>query len=155
MPLTSRGSKLVVDASILVEYIVEGSPYLGRIEALFNPRSSNLQLFTVPQALSEALYAISRIYELAGLQDSNVRALEYIIWVQDRMKLKDVADLAVSAGELRKELRLSLTDCYVIAAAKAIGGKALFLRPEKEMQARLNKLKEHNVIFLEEVEFKI
>jgi hypothetical protein len=39
--------------------------------------------------------------------------------------------MAFRAGELRKAFRISLTDCYAIAAAEHLNAKALFLKPEK------------------------
>ena len=40
-------------------------------------------------------------------------------------------EIAINAGELKKKLHISLADCYVIAAAEALGGKPVFKKPEK------------------------
>jgi hypothetical protein len=44
--------------------------------------------------------------------------------------------MAFRAGELRKAFRISLTDCYAIAAAEHLNAKALFLKPEKRWSPR-------------------
>ncbi len=50
-----------------------------------------------------------------------------------------------------EEMRISLTDCYVIVSAHRLNGKALFLKPEREMLKYIDKLRRYNVIFLNEL----
>jgi hypothetical protein len=59
-------------------------------------------------------------------------------------------DIALRAGELRKLLRIALTDCYVIATAESLNSIALFLRIEKEMRNRIGLIGRPPVEFLVE-----
>jgi len=60
------------------------------------------------------------------------RALEYIYWLKERVKVVDAnGDLVIRAGELKKRLGIALTDCYVIAAPETVKATPLFRRIEK------------------------
>jgi len=143
--------RLVVDTSILIEYIVKSAPHRGRVVGLFEKASSGeFELYVSPITLSEALYIASRIYGMAGARDPNGDALDYILWVKGRTRVAKVdEDLAIRAGELRKLLGISLPDCYVIATAEAVEAIPLFKGVEREMEPILTGLKGLNVEFLE------
>jgi len=54
--------RLVLDAGILVEYIVAGSPYREFVEDLFSKSErSELELYVSAVTLAEVLYVTSRI----------------------------------------------------------------------------------------------
>ena len=148
-----RASSLVLDTSVLVEYIVERAPYRGLVERLFEEaRSGRLKLYTSPVTLSETLYVASRIYAVASLPNPNREALDYVLWLEARVEAVVVdEEIALRAGELKKALRIALPDCYVIATAEKVGAKPLFKKLEREMEPVRNELKRLGALFLEEL----
>ena len=62
-------------------------------------------------------------------------------------------EISILAGKIRKEARISLIDCFILATAKTLKSRPLFLKPEKEMEKYLETLKEeYNICFLSEIE---
>ncbi|MBS7611242.1 PIN domain-containing protein [Candidatus Bathyarchaeota archaeon] len=146
----------VVDTGVLVEYIVRGSPHRSAVEKLLNDVLKKIvELYVTPITVSELIYVASRLYELAGVEKPNEEALNFVKWLTMRAKTVEVApDIAVEVGELRKKLRIALSDCYVIATAIKLQAKALFLRPEKEMLDRIEELRELPIAFLTEASLR-
>ncbi len=145
--------KLVLDTSVIVEYVVLRSKYRSKVARLFNLASTGkIELFINPITLSETFYIVSRIYRVAGLPNPNAEALNYIEWVKRRTKVVGInEDIAIKAGELRKSLRLALPDCYVIAVAKSIGAIPTFKTIEKEMKPVMDELRKLGIKFLDEI----
>ena len=142
----------VVDSSVILERIIRSSPYKAKVERLFNEaRNGGVTLFITLPTLSEVLYAASRIYELAGVEQPNEEAGTLVEWVKTRCRVAAPGEnTAMRAGELKKVLKLALVDCYVIAAAEELGCKALFLKREREMLEREELLKRLPIEFLAE-----
>lgn len=145
--------KYVVDTSVLAEYIVKNSSYRGAVEKLLNNTlKQSLELYITPITVSELIYVVSRLYEIAAVEKPNEEALNFIEWLSTRVKPIEVTqDIAFEAGELRKKLKIALTDCYVIATAKKLQMKALFLKPEKEMLEKIEEVKVLPITFLAEL----
>lgn len=144
-------ARLVPDTSVFVEYIVENAPFRGKAEELLSRGvRGEVEVYVIPQVLSETLYVSSRIYRLAGVEEFNEKALEYVTWIAEVFDFYDPAGLYINAGELRKRLGIALTDCYVIASAEALGAKAVFAKPEKEMLGVIDRVKDA-VLFLAEI----
>jgi len=143
----------MVDTSVLIEYIVEEAPCRGMAERLLEMASTGeVELHLNPVTLSETLYIASRIYEASGIKDPNGEAINYLNWIRGMVRLSEIGEeTAVRAGELKKELRIALADCYVIAASEELGVTPLFARPEREMKPILKRMKGLGVKFLEEV----
>lgn len=142
-----------VDTSVLAEYIVSCSPHRSAIEKLLEGVLRNaVALYITPITVSELIYVASRLYELAGVENPNQEALNFVEWLTMRVKTVEVTpDLALEAGELRKKLRISLPDCFTIATAIKLQAKALFLKPEKEMLDRIKEIREQPIAFLTEI----
>lgn len=145
--------KLVLDTGVIIEYIILKSPYRDKVARLFSRSSINkLKLYVSLITLSETLYIVSRIYQVAGLENPNEEALNFIEWVKNRVQVIGIdEDIALRAGELKKQLRIALPDCYVIASAESINAKPLFKRLEEEMKPVINELRKFNVIFLDKI----
>ena len=145
--------RIVLDTSVLIEYILSGSPYRPKVISLLNRAvSGDLKLFINTITLSEVLYIASRIYEAAGLKNSNVEALHFVEWVKRKMDIVNIDEnIAMRAGELKKQLRIALPDCYVISTSEAIDATPLFKRQESEMIPVLDILEKLGVLFLEKV----
>mgnify|MGYP000013210877 CR=1 FL=1 len=60
-------------------------------------------------------------------------------------------DVAMRAGELKKKLRISLLDCYIISVAEAINARPLFKKQESGMTPILNSLEKLGVLFLDKI----
>ena len=149
----SEISRLVLDTSVLIEYIVENAPYRNIVVDLFNrAKRGEVNLIVNSVTLGETLYIASRIYKHAGISNPNAEALNYVLWVKSLVKVvENDYEIAITAGELKKELHLSLADCFVIATGKVMEAISLFRSVENEMRSILGKLRKLNVLFLSEV----
>jgi predicted nucleic acid-binding protein len=145
--------KLVLDTSILIEYIISRSPYRPKVVKLFNEAlTNNIKLYISVITLSEILYVASRIYQVVGISDPNSEAQNFVEWIKGRTQIISVnEDIALRAGELKKKLHIALSDCYVIASAEAIGAIPVFKKIEREMKPVINNLRKLNVKFLDEI----
>jgi len=144
--------RLALDTSVLIELIIAGSPYRDYVENLFlKSRRGEVELYVNTVTLAEVVYVAARIYKLAGVRDPNAEAERFTAWLSYKAKIVEVdTRLAKLAGELRKKLGIALPDCFTIALANTINGKALFKRIEREMRDVVEELRKLNVIFLEE-----
>jgi len=135
-----------------VEYIVAKSPYRKFIEDLFSrSRRSELELYVSTVTLAEIFYAASRIYSIAGVEDPNREAENFVTWITLRAKPVNIDfQLAKTARELKKKLRIALPDCFVIALAMIMDGNALFKKVEHGMLSIEDKLRKLSVIFAED-----
>lgn len=145
-------TSLVLDTSVLVEYIVRKAPYRSKVEKLFKEAATGkLKLYVSYVTLSETLYVASRIYQVAKVSDPNSEALNYIMWLKSRVEVIGIDEnIALRAGELKKLLHIALPDCYVIATAETLHATPLFKKIEKEMKPVQDTLRKLGVKFLEE-----
>uniref|UniRef100_A0A7J3X6H3 Type II toxin-antitoxin system VapC family toxin n=1 Tax=Thermofilum pendens TaxID=2269 RepID=A0A7J3X6H3_THEPE len=147
----------VLDTSVVVEYLDEGSPY--GVERLFDSLAAGaLRAYVTPVTLSEVVYVAARIYTEAGVRDPNARARELAEWLLalPGVEFEPVGrEAAMTAGELRKSFRLALPDLYVIAVGVLRGAIPLFLKPEAEMKPYEVELRKLGVAFWEEVRHQL
>ncbi len=145
-------TSLVLDTSVLVEYIVRKAPYRSKVEKLFKEAATGkLKLYVSYVTLSETLYVASRIYQVAKVSDPNNEALNYIMWLKRQVEVIGIDEnIALRAGELKKLLHIALPDCYVIATAETLHATPLFKKIEKEMKPVQDTLRKLGVKFLEE-----
>ncbi len=145
--------KLVLDTSVLIEYIISRSPYRFKVVRLFDKAlTNNMELYINVITLSETLYVASRIYQVAGISNPNREALNFIEWIEGRAQIINInEDIALRAGELKKKLHIALPDCYVIASAEAMEAIPLFKKIKEEMKPVINDLRKIGVKFLDEI----
>ncbi len=147
--------KLVLDTSVLVEYVVANSPYRPIIEDLFHrSRDHRVTLYVNTVSLAETYYVVSRIYRATGLdvEEANEEALKYILFVSRRVEIVKLdIETAILASEYKKRLRIALPDCIVIATATRTNSHPLFKSVEREMKPLIKELRKLKTIFLEEV----
>jgi len=145
--------RLVLDTSVLIEYIVKKAPYKLKVGKLLEKAAEGkIELFITSITLSEVMYVASKIYEVALLPSPNREALDFILWLKGRVKIIEAnEDIAIKAGELKKILHIALPDCYVIAAAEVMNAIPVFKKVEREMKLVLNKLRNLKVKFLNEI----
>ncbi len=146
--------RLVLDTSVIIEYIIMRSPYRSVATRLFEKaKARQLELYVNTVTLSETLYVASRIYEASGVNEPNREALDFTEWIRSKTYVINIdEDIALRAGELKKQLRIALPDCYVIATAKAMNATPLFKKQEDEMKPVINDLRRLGVKFLTEIE---
>ena len=145
--------KFSLDTSVLIEYIVKSAPYrLKVVELLEKSATGEFELYLSPIILTEALYIASGVYEIAGEENPNESALNYVTWIKKRCNVIDIDDfISMRAGELKKALHIALPDCYVIATAEKVDAIALFKKIEKEMKPVSEILKKLRVKFLDQI----
>ena len=145
--------KFSLDTSVLIEYIVKSAPYrLKVVELLEKSANGEFELYLSPIILTEALYIASRIYEIAGEENPNESALNYVTWIKKRCNVIDIDDfISMRAGELKKALHMALPDCYVIATAEKVDAIPLFKKIEKKMKPASEILKKLRVKFLDQI----
>ncbi|MEM2045897.1 MAG: PIN domain-containing protein [Candidatus Bathyarchaeia archaeon] len=140
---------------------------VGSLTALIMPFLCHFQsvLTEIPNflATSEGRKSSSSIKELMELNKYLnlstpkllTTALNFIEWFDARTKILSLTPaMAFKAGEIKKKFRISLSDCYVIAAAMELKAKALFLKPEKEMLNKIEELRNFPIEFLAEINLK-
>jgi len=150
----SRAKRIVLDTSVLIEYILSKSSYRPKVISLLNrAMSGDLKLFINTITLSETLYVASRIYQAAGLEDPNMEALHFVEWIKGKSSIVNIDEgIAMRAGELKKQLRIATPNCYVISTAEAVDAAPLFKRQESEMIPVLDILEKLGILFLEKVD---
>jgi len=101
----------VVDSSVILEKITRTSLLKARVGRLFDEAERSRTLLPVPPpALSEVLYAASRIYSLAGVERPNEEANTLVEWVKSRCRLATPSE-ARSARHALRLLFLRFTTC--------------------------------------------
>ena len=148
-----RLRRLVLDAGIIVEYVVRRSPYRGFLEGLLRKaEGGELELYVNPVTVAEVLYVSSRIYAAAGVPDPGEEAVRFASWVYRKFNVVEMDfDLLVEAARLKNALRIALPDCFVLASAWRVGGAALFKKVEEEMRPVINELRERKALFAQEM----
>lgn len=82
--------KLVLDTSVVLEYIVARSPYRGVVEELFSKaRRGELELYINTVSLAEVLYIAARIYRAAGVENPDEEAENLVTWITTRAGVID------------------------------------------------------------------
>ncbi|MEM0023411.1 MAG: PIN domain-containing protein [Thermofilaceae archaeon] len=146
-------ARVALDTSVVVEFIDLKGRFHKQAEAIFASLLAGRLEAVVPHpVLAETYYVAVRVYSTRGLLDAEKRAEELVKWLAalPTVVVVEGAELAVEAGLAKLKLGLALTDCYVLAAAKLARGKALFRSREAEMVKAGERLKEYNVVFLED-----
>jgi predicted nucleic acid-binding protein len=72
----------VLDTSVLIAYITENATGRERVLSIIEEaRRGKVQLYTIYPVLSELLYVSTRVYEMAGLEEPNAKALDFLLWI--------------------------------------------------------------------------
>ena len=148
-------TRVALDTSVVVEYIDRRGEYHEQAEAIFSALLAGRLTAIIPHpVLSETYVAAARIYKAMGLDDAELRATKLVGWLYQlpTVEVKGLdLELALEAGRVKLRHRVALTDCYVIAASKVYGCKAVFRRREREMLPVIESLeREYPLLFLED-----
>ena len=148
-------TKVAVDTSVIIEYVdLEGELH-EEAQTIFSALlTGKLESVFPHPILAETYYVATKLYNNLQTKDSESMATKLVEWLYrlpTTVVPSEGTDLAVEAGRAKLNYGLALTDCYVLAASKLYGCKALFKKPEKEMQKKMDALKkEYHFLFLED-----
>ena len=145
--------KVVLDTSVIVEYIDKEAKFQDQARAVFSAIvGGKIEAIVTYPTLSETYYVSAKIYQKLGIAKPQNLAAELVEWL---FRLPTVAmaaenkELAVEAGNAKLKYCLALTDCYVLAASSVYDCKALFRMPGEEMLLKLTALKKaYQLVFL-------
>ena len=135
--------KLAVDASALIELVY--CEALGQ-KLKHVLRNDLAEAWTTELALTELRYILCRKlgWSESSKRVNNLLASGYFN-VEDTMKLMN------EAAKLKCCRAISLPDCFTIALAQEINGKALFARKEQDLTAEMQRKPfDINMVFLED-----
>ena len=144
-----------MDTSVIIEYIDLKGELHEQAETVFSTLLTGKLGSIIPHPiLAETHYVATRLYQKLQIEDPQVVASRLIEWLYRLpatiMPSRDI-DLAIETGRAKLNHGLALTDCYVLAASKIYGCKALFKKPETEMSRNLDELrKEYQLLFLQD-----
>jgi hypothetical protein len=145
--------KVALDTSVIIEYIDKKSEFQDQAKAVFAALLNGTLEAVIPHpVLSETYYVTAKIYQKLGIPNPQELSSELVEWLF-RLPTATIPsenrDLAVEAGKVKLENCIALTDCYVLAASKIYGCKAIFKKPEQEMLLKLNRQKKsYQLVFL-------
>ncbi len=146
-------AKAAIDTGVLIEYLdLEGTLHRQAGEVFSALLAGRVEAILPHPVLAETYYVAARLYEATQVQDPHVLAGDVIRWLVSLPATKvmgEEARLAIEAGRAKLAHSLALTDCYVLAASRIQGCKALFRSPEREMSRSVDLLREeYDIIFL-------
>ena len=144
-----------LDTGTIVEYVDLDGTFHPQATAIFDTIRAGETLGLIPHPiLAETYYVSLRVYERLQLEEPERRARNLIEWLYRSPNIElaePTLKLALTAGKIKKEFSLALTDAYVIASSKLYKGKAVFRTREKEIQEKITELgKSYNLVFLED-----
>jgi len=146
-----------MDTSVIIEYVdMKGElhePAQTVFSALLTGKLENILPHPI---LAETYYVATRLYRKLQIGNPEVVASKLIEWIYrlpTTMITSEDTNLAIEAGKAKLNHGLALTDCYVLAASRIYGCKALFKKPEREMIENIENIKkEYQLLFLEDYE---
>ena len=144
-----------LDTGTIVEYIDMAGTFHSQARAIFDSIVAGeiLGLIAHP-VLAETYYVSLRVYEKLELEEPEKKAQKLIEWLYTSPNIElaeQTLELALTAGKIKKEYSIALTDAYVIASSKLYKGRAVFRTREKEIQEKITELgKKYNLVFLED-----
>ena len=148
-------SFVALDTGTIVEYIDLNGMFHSQANAIFESIDAGeiFGLIAHP-ILAETYYVSLRVYERVQLEQPERRARNLLEWLYRSPNIElaePTLNLALTAGKIKKEFGLALTDAYVIASSKLYNGNAVFRTREKEIQEKITELgKSYNLVFLED-----
>ena len=148
-------TKVVLDTSVIIEYVDKAGPWHKHARAIFNEIIRGRVVAFIPAiVLSEVLYVARRVYEKTKARDPKGKAIRLVKWLYQHPNIRIIGRslrVIILAGLIKSKYRLAISDCYVLALAKIMHAKPVFRKKEKEMMKHLKVLrKRYNVIFLDD-----
>lgn len=148
-------ARVAIDTSVIIEYIDKRGDLHEQAEMIFSALStSKLEVITPHPILAETYCVATKLYQKLRIENPQVVASKLIEWLYrlpTTIIPSEDLSLALETGKAKLNHGLALTDCYVLAASRIHGCKALFKKPEREMLENIETLKgEYQLLFLED-----
>ena len=128
-------TKIVVDTSVIIEYIDKAGPWHRYAKAIFNEIIRGRAVAYIPTiVLSEVLYVAKRIYERTRAPKPKKKAIRLVKWLYYHPNVRIIGRkfrMIVLAGLIKAKYRLAISDCYVLALAKLLKAKPIFRKKRK------------------------
>jgi len=137
--------KLALDTSALIElvYCEENGQRLKKALEI-----DAVEAYITELAVAELRYVLCRKF---GWRESSERVDSLL--ASGYLKVEDTFPLINEAAKTKCKRAISLPDCFNLALASKIGGKAVFARKEKEIADEIQKKPfDVSLLFLEESE---
>ena len=144
-----------LDTGPIVEYFNVDGAFHSQAKAIFdNIIAGKIFGIITHPVLAETYNVSNRVYEMLHLEEPESRAQKLVEWLYTSPNIElaeQTLELAVTAGKIKKQYSLALTDAYVIAASKIYNGKAVFRTKESEIHRKMTELsKNYDLAFLED-----
>ena len=137
--------KLAIDASALIELIYCEAPGQKLKKALENDL---VEAWTTELAIAELKYVLCR---KIGWQESSERINK--LFDSGYFQIEDTLTLTNEASQTKCKRAISLPDCFTLALAHKIAGKALFAKKEQDLTTEIKRKPfEVDIIFLDDPE---
>lgn len=134
--------KLALDASALIELVFCEAP--GQTQTSI--RNDLIEAWTTELALTELRYILCR---KLGWTESDKRVNKLL--ASGYFKVENTMKLMNEAAKLKCCRAVSLPDCFTIALAQEINGKALFARKEQDLTTEIQRNPfDINILFLDD-----
>jgi predicted nucleic acid-binding protein len=135
--------KLALDTSALIELVYCDAPGRKLKEAL---QSDLIEAWTTELAVAELRYILCR---KVGWHESSERVNKLL--ASGYIRVGETLTLIDEASKIKCRRAISLPDCFTLALAHEITGKALFARKEQDLTTEMQKKPfDVDVLFLED-----
>ena len=135
--------KLAIDASALIELVYSEAPGHKLREAL---EMDLAEAWTTELAIAELRYILCR---KLGWRESNQRVNKLL--ASGYIRVEDTLALTTEASKIKCGRAISLPDCFTLALAQKIAGRALFARKEQDLTNEMQRKPfDMEILFLED-----
>jgi len=151
----SQLTKVVTDTSVIIEYIDKKGELNEQAETIISALlNGKLEVLIPHPILAETYYVATKLYRKLKIENPDAvasRLIEWIYRLPTTIIPAEDTNLAIETGNAKLNYGLALTDCYVLATSKINNCKAIFKKPEREMQVNIHQLKqEYQLLFLKD-----
>ena len=153
--------KFAIDTSVWIESIAENSEYFEIASRFIDGiDKGKITAIVTPITATETYYISYRLYKKVGLDENEAifRAELLFNTLFSHRNIRVIAinkDLSLLAGEIKREYHISLSDSFLLAAARHENAVAVFRKIEKEMEPYIADLRENfEIVFLSEIRIK-
>jgi len=151
----SQLTKVAIDTSVIIEYIDKKGELNEQAEIIMSALLTGKLEVVIPHPiLAETYYVATKLYQKLKIENPDAVASKFIEWIYrlpTTIIPADDINLAIETGKAKLNYGLALTDCYVLATSRINNCKAIFKKPEREMQANIHQLEqEYQLLFLKD-----
>ena len=146
---------MVLDTSMIIDYIDDKGSFHNNAYTIFEQLKNGIILGILSHpTLAETYYVSIRLYEKMRIKKPFEHSEKLVKWLYSHPSIEladNTYEMLKEVAKAKIELKLSLSDCYVLATARVYDAKAIFKKREIEMRSvRENLEKHYDIIFLED-----